>query len=192
MRTLSCCLLPACLLLFASSGFAQSQVFTADAAASEAHITLGGSAHTTHGLFHVERGKIDFDRTAMTMSGTVAVSAASGDTGNASRDQKMKQEVLEAARFDQISFSPRSYQGDLRPQGDSTIQAKGIFTLHGTPHDLTIPMQIHIDGQHSVVHAHFLVPYVDWGLKNPSKLILKVDKQVAVDVMLVGAVSAAK
>ncbi len=172
-------------------GSAQPQHFTADAAASQVHITLGGSAHTTHGLFHVERGKIDFDPTAMRIAGSVVVAAASGDTGNDGRDHKMKEEVLEAPSFAQISFAPKSYEGAIRPSGDSMIQVKGIFTLHGTPHDITIPMQVHMDGKQSTVRAHFVVPYVEWGLKNPSKFILKVDKQVAVDVMLVGAVTPA-
>ena len=179
------------LLLSPALGLAQQQVFTANPAQSEVHITLGGSAHTTHGMFRVERGAVDFNGHATTLSGMVVVSAASGDTGNSGRDSRMKSEVLEAPKFSDISFAPKSYEGQLSASGDSTIQVNGIFTLHGTPHDLTIPMQVHMDGKQSTVKAHFLVPYVEWGLKNPSKFILKVDKQVAVDVMLVGAVTPA-
>lgn len=181
----------AAILTFALRAFAQPQVFTANPAASQVHITLGGSAHTTHGLFHVERGSIDFDRTAMKIAGSVVVTAASGDTGNESRDRKIKEEVLEASQFAQISFAPHAYTGTISPAGDSTIQVKGIFTLHGAAHDLTIPMQVHMEGRQSTVKAHFIVPYVQWGLKNPSKFILKVDKQVAVDVMLTGEVTPA-
>jgi len=178
-------------LLIALHGLAQPQIFTATAASSEVHITLGGSAHTTHGLFHVERGRIDFDPTAMKIAGAVVVAAGSGDTGNADRDKKMKEEVLEAPKFAQISFAPHSYQGAIAPVGDSMIQVKGTFTLHGAPHELTIPVQVHMDGKESTLRAHFLVPYVEWGLKNPSKFILKVDKQVAVDVILAGAITPA-
>ena len=41
---------------------------------------------------------------------------------------------------------PQNYRGLIIPTGDSSIQVAGSFTLHGTSHDLTVPMQIHIDG----------------------------------------------
>jgi polyisoprenoid-binding protein YceI len=188
MRSCVRSLLPAVFLLIALRGLAQPQVFTANAATSEVHITLGGSAHTTHGLFHVESGGIDFDRTAMKVAGSIVVAAGSGDTGNEGRDKRMKEEVLEAPKFAHIAFAPHSYEGTIAPSGDSMIQVKGAFTLHGMPHELTIPMQVHLEEKECTVHAHFLVPYVQWGLKNPSVFILKVDKQVAVDVMLTGTV----
>jgi hypothetical protein len=37
--------------------------------------------------------------------------------------------------------------------------------------------------------AHFVVPYVDWGLKNPSFLIWKAENDVAIDLHLVGVIS---
>ncbi len=168
---------------------AQHQVFHADAVASQIHITLGGTAHTTHGIFHVQSGAIEFDPTAGTISGLVIVDAGSGDTGNDSRDRKMKAEVLEAPQFAQITFAPRAYQGTLRGTGDSTIQVSGVFTLHGTPHDLTAPAEVHLEGNASTVHARFAIPYVQWGLKNPSNLLLKVDRKVEVEVTLNGSLS---
>jgi polyisoprenoid-binding protein YceI len=107
------------------------------------------------------------------MSGSVVVAAGSGKTGNDSRDKKMTNEVLDSPHFADVSFVPQSYQGTIAPTGDSTIQVTGIFTLHGTPHDLTVPMQIHIDGGNCSAKTHFIVPYVKWGLKDPSVFILK-------------------
>ena len=98
------------------------------------------------GTFHVQSGSIDFDRSAQTISGSVVVAAGSGDSGEPSRDKKMNSDVLDVAHFAEISFVPKSYQGTIAASGDSTIQVTGVFTLHGTPHDLTVPMQIHIDG----------------------------------------------
>jgi hypothetical protein len=62
----------------------------------------------------------------------------------------------------------------------------GVFTLLGEPHDLTIPMQIHIDGSKGTAKAQFILPYVQWGLKNPSFLIWKAENEVAIDLSLVG------
>jgi polyisoprenoid-binding protein YceI len=119
----------------------------------------------------------------------VVVAAGSGDSGESSRDKKMNSDVLDVAHFAEVSFVPRSYQGTVAASGDSTIQVTGIFTLHGTPHDLTVPMQIHIDGTTLTAKTHFTVPYVQWGLKDPSIFILKVAKVVDIDLTLVGSLS---
>jgi polyisoprenoid-binding protein YceI len=176
-------------LLFASSVLAQHQTFTVSPETSDVSFTLGGSAHETHGSFHVQNGAIDFDPTNQKLSGSVVVAAGSGKTGNDSRDKKMTNEVLNAPRFADVSFVPQSYQGTIATAGDSTIQVTGTFTLHGTPHDLTVPMQIHIDGANCTAKTHFIVPYVKWGLKDPSVFILKVAKEVDVNLALVGKLS---
>jgi polyisoprenoid-binding protein YceI len=94
--------------------------------------------------------------------------------------------VLDAEHFAEVMFAPSSYQGTIAPSGDSTIQVSGTFTLHGTPHDMTVPMQLHIDGANLTAKGHFTVPYVKWGLKDPSIFILKVAKEVDIDLTLSG------
>lgn len=71
----------------------------------------------------------------------------------------------------------------------TNIQVLGVFTLHGTPHDITVPMQIHIDGTNMTAKGQFTVPYVKWGLNDPSILIRKVAKEVGIDLNLVGRLS---
>ena len=184
-------LLLALSFLFASHAFAQHQTFTVDPATSTVAFTLGGSGHATEGTFHVEKGTVDFDRSNQKMSGTILVSAASGKTGNDSRDKKMTAEVLDAGHFSDVTFAPQSYTGTLAATGDSTIQLTGVFTLHGTPHDMTTPMKVHIEGGSCTAKTHFTVPYVKWGLKDPSIFILKVAKDVDVDLTLKGTLTPA-
>jgi hypothetical protein len=142
-----------------------------------------------NGTFHIQSGSINFDRTAAHISGTVIVAAASGKTGNESRDKKMNQDILKVNQFAFVSFAPKTYTGTIVSSGDSTIQVSGVFTLLGTPHELMIPMQIHIDGPKATAKAQFVVPYVQWGLKNPSFLIWKAENDVAVNLNLVGQIS---
>ena len=123
------------------------------------------------------------------MSGSVAVLAGSGKTGNDSRDKKMYKDILEVKQHATVSFEPKAYTGAIAPSGDSTIQVTGIFTLLGNPHEITIPMVVHLDGLSATAKAHFVVPYVQWGLKNPSFLIWKVDNDVAIDLFLTGRLS---
>jgi len=104
----------------------------------------------------------------------------------------MNSDVLDVTHFAEVSFAPKSFQGTVKASGDSTIQVTGVFTLHGTPHDLTVPMQIHIDGSALTAKTNFQVPYVQWGLKDPSIFILKVAKVVDIDLSLSGSLSSVK
>lgn len=172
-----------------SVAFAQHQTFTVNPDSSHVAFTLGGNFHHVEGTFHVQSGSITFDRTAPMMSGIVVVAAGSGNSGEPSRDKKMTTEVLDASQFSEVSFAPKSYQGAIAPVGDSTIQVVGVFTLHGAPHDITIPMQIHIEGANLTAKGQFTVPYVKWGLKDPSWFVAKVAKEVGIDLTLVGTIS---
>src|SRR3569833_850992 len=149
-------------LSFCAGALSQLQTFAIDPGASSVAFGLTGTGHEVHGTFHVASGSIQFDRSAPKMSGTVVVSAVSGDSGDKGRDKNMHQKVLETDRFSDVTFQPQSYTGTIAPTGDSTIQVSGIFTLHGTPHDLVVPMQVHIEGQNLTAKGSFVVPYVKW------------------------------
>jgi len=186
MKTTARSILALLPFILAPGAFAQHQTLTVNPNASQVAFFLGGADHGTHGTFQVQSGMVDFDRTAPRISGSIVVAAGSGSTGNQSRDHKMTTEVLDAAHFAEVTFTPQSYQGTIAASGDSTIQVTGVFTLHGTPHDLTVPMEIHIDGANCTAKTHFTVPYVKWGLKDPSIFILKVAKEVSIDLTLTG------
>lgn len=175
-------------LLFAHSALAQHQTFAVDPSASQVDFALGGNGHHVNGTFHVQSGAVDFDGTAHTISGSIVVAAGSGNSGDNGRDKKMNGDVLDVAHYSEITFVPQKYDGTIAPSGDSTIQVSGTFTLHGMPHELTVPMQIHIDAGALTAKTHFVVPYVKWGLKDPSVFILKVAKEVDIDLTLVGKV----
>ena len=165
---------------------AQHQIFAVNPDASEVKMTLNTTHEVVSGTFHIQSGSIDFERSNPKMSGSVAVVAGSGKTGNDSRDKKMNKDILKVEQYTTVSFAPKTYTGAIVPSGDSTIQVSGVFTLLGTAHDLTIPMQIHIDGSKATAKAQFVVPYVQWGLKNPSFMFWKADNDVAIDLFLTG------
>ena len=192
MKTITRYLIFALSLALAPLVFAQHQTFTVNPDASKVAFALGGNTHHVDGTFHVQSGSIDYDRSAQTISGSVIVAAGSGNSGDQGRDKKMNSDVLDVAHFADVSFVPKSYQGTIPASGDFTIQVTGVFTLHGTPHDLTAPMQIHIEGTALTAKTHFTVPYVQWGLKDPSIFILKVAKVVDIDLTLTGSLTPTK
>jgi len=175
--------------VLAPAALAQHQTFVVNPGASEVKMTLKTTHELVIGAFHVQSGSIEFDRSAPTMSGSVVVLAGSGKTGNDSRDKKMYKDILKVQQYATVSFEPKTYAGAVAPSGDSNLQVTGTFTLLGTPHEITVPMLVHLDGTTAAANAHFVVPYVQWGLKNPSFLIWKADNDVAIDLKLVGTIS---
>ena len=175
--------------LLAPAALAQQQTFVVNPDGSEVRMTLNTTHEVVNGTFHVQSGSIDFDRSAGRMSGSVIVFAGSGKTGNDNRDRKMNRDILEVEQYRTISFEPKRYEGAIAASGDSIIQVTGIFTLLGTPHEITVPMLVRLDGTSATAKAQFKLPYVQWGLKNPSFMIWKADDDVAIDLNLVGAIS---
>jgi polyisoprenoid-binding protein YceI len=175
--------------VLAPAALAQHQTFVVNPDASEVKITLKTTHELVNGAFHIQSGSIEFDRSVPKMSGSVVVLAGSGKTGNDSRDKKMYKDVLKVEQYTTVSFEPKTYTGALALSGDSNLQVTGIFTLLGSPHEVAIPMLVHLEGTTATAKAHFVVPYVQWGLKNPSFLIWKADDDVAIDLSLAGRLS---
>ncbi|MGO9491461.1 MAG: YceI family protein [Terracidiphilus sp.] len=176
-------------VIVAPAALAQHQTFVLSPDASAVKMTLNTTHELVSGTFHVQSGSIEFDPSTTKMSSVIAVVAGSGKTGNDSRDKKMYKDILKVDQYATVSFEPKTYTGIIAPSGDSTIQVTGTFTLLGTPHEITIPIQVHLDGSRATAKAHFVVPYVHWGLKNPSFLVWKADDDVAIDLNFVGAIS---
>jgi polyisoprenoid-binding protein YceI len=175
--------------ILAPVALAQQQTFVANPDASEIKMTLKTTHEVVNGSFHIQSGSLEFDRSAAKMSGSVVVLAGSGKTGNGSRDKKMNKDILEVEQHATVSFEPKSYAGAIAPSGDSPIQVTGIFTLLGMPHEITIPILVHLEGTTATAKAHFVLPYIQWGLKDPSFLFWKADKDVAIDLVLTGQLS---
>ena len=152
---------------------------------------MGASLHTAHGTFKLRSGAFSFDPISGNASGEFVVEAASGDSGNRTRDEKMDKEVLESKRYPEITFLPRKLLGKLAAQGSSTVQVQGVFHIHGTDHDLTLSVPVQVDGTTVKVATSFSVPYQAWGMKNPSTLFLHVDDKVEVSINSVGKLTMA-
>ena len=172
--------------------YAQESVFTLDPSKSTIEFTLGASLHTVHGTFKLKRGEIHFDPAKGTASGAIVVDALSGETSNEGRDKKMHQEILESPKFSEIVFIPSRIQGTIAPQGTSQVTVSGVMKLHGQDHDmaLTFAVQPGTPGQAQAT-SKFSVPYVKWGLKNPSTFLLRVTDSVDIDVHASGQLTLA-
>ena len=122
------------------------------------------------------------------MTGTVTVDAASGDSGKKNRDKKMTNDEMKAQTYATVTFAPARFSGQLKETGDSTGQVDGAFTLIGQAHPISVPMTVHMEGDRFTAMGGFTVPFVSWGMKDPSFMFLKVEKDVKVQLKLTGTV----
>lgn len=166
----------------------RSLLLAVDPTQSTVHWTLGSSLHTVHGTFDLERGALRIDPATEKVSGEIVVNATSGKSGNEGRDKKMHSDVLESRRFGKITFRPDNIAGKLDTHGESRVQIHGIFALHGSEYELTVPVQASLSGGHWSGSAKLTVPFIEWGLKDPSTWLLKVDHFVNVELQLKGTV----
>ncbi len=72
--------------------------------------------------------------------------------------------------------------GKVAPEGVSQIQVHGVFRIHGAEHEIIVPVEVRMAGGKATASAHFTIPYVKWGMKNPSTFLLRVSDHVEVDV----------
>jgi polyisoprenoid-binding protein YceI len=150
--------------------------------------TLGALLHTVHGTFEVKDATVRFDPISGRASGQIAVDVRSGQTGDSARDRQMHESVLESSRFPNAVFSPDRVTGRFVPSGNSQVEVHGFLLIHGEQHEITVPVRVNGQNDLLTATAKFAIPYVAWGLKDPSNLLLRVDKTVNVEVALTGRV----
>lgn len=174
----------ACLLTLLLAPPVRSQDSAVQLGPGQAKIefSLGSTLHTVHGTFTLKNSTIQFDPAGGKISGAVIVDATSGASGNNGRDSRMHREILESIKFPEIIFLPTQIKGSVAANGISRVEVSGKFRLHGQEHDVTLPVEVVADGPKLLIAIHFTIPYVEWGLKNPSNFFLHASDTVVIDV----------
>jgi polyisoprenoid-binding protein YceI len=167
-------------------------VLMVDPAQSKVHWTVDSTLHMVHGTFALKRGSVHFDPESGRAGGEIAVYATSGESGNDSRDARMHKEILETAKYPDALFKPIQIEGRVAPTGSSDSNVHGVFSIHGADHELIAPVHTEITGNHWKGTTKFEVPYVKWGIKDPSNFLLKVKPVVNVELELSGKIQALK
>jgi polyisoprenoid-binding protein YceI len=172
--------------ILASAGHAQGIAVQLDPAQSKIEFTLGSTLHTVEGTFKLKSGSIRYDPATGKMGGSIVVDATSGESGNGGRDRKMHREILESAKYPDIVLMPSRGDGTFNPKGASRLEVSGLFSLHGQDHEITLPIEIQPAGRQMKLATHITIPYIKWGLKNPSTFILRASDKVEIEIHAVG------
>ena len=115
-------------------------------------------------------------------SGQIVIDATSGESGDSSRDNRMQGVILESPKYPTITFRPTHVVGKVDLSAAGPVTVDGVLNLHGQDHPLQMTVNLHPQAPAVALAAHFTVPYVAWGLKDPSTFIFRTDKQVTLDV----------
>jgi polyisoprenoid-binding protein YceI len=162
---------------------------TFDTARTTIAYKLIGWPHVTDGTFKLKSGRIRVDAISGKMAGEIVVDATSGDSGHSVRDARMKSSVLEVDRYPEISFAPQQVESHGVPRGAFPVVVRGVMTLHGEPHPFTITATVERHGDDAMIQCRFAIPYVAWGLNDPSVLFFKVEQNVSVEVTAIAHVA---
>jgi len=173
----------------ASVAQAQQKAFTLDPAQTKVNFTVDSTLHTVHGDFRLKSGSIQFDDATGAASGELVVDSASGESGSNGRDKKMHKDILESPKYSDIVFTPQHVKGTVANEGKSTVEVEGILTMHGKSEPVTMPLEVQLQNGNGSADGSFNVKYLEWGMKNPSTFILRVNDTVQIHVHAVGKIT---
>lgn len=151
-----------------------------DPEATRVGFTLQATLHTVQGSVPLKEGVIAFDAAGGAASGRLVFDATGVRTGHESRDKKMHAEVLESARFPEIVFSAQRAEIEVDGSGTGAVTVLGTLAIHGDEHPLTIKARVRREGERAFAEGDFTVPYVAWGMTDPSAFVFRVAKEVQV------------
>jgi polyisoprenoid-binding protein YceI len=171
----------------ASQHMGPEVVLVLDPAQCKVHYSVDSTLHTVHGTFNLKSGTVHLDPESGKASGEIIVYATSGDSGNSSRDERMHKEILQTQQYPDAVFHPMQVEGKILRTGTCDVQLHGIILLHGQEHEMVSTVHADLAADHWTGTAKFDVPYIKWGIKDPSNWLLRVKPIVHVEVDMVGS-----
>ncbi len=149
------------------------------------HTTIAfsaGSIKRIHGTFQLKGGLFALDSKTGVAQGEILVDAESEKSNDPKFDKKIGSETLESAKYPGIFFHPEKVTGSLPTKnGEAHLKLEGIFTIHGQDHPLTVDVNAVRTGSEVVLNTQFAVPYVKWGMKDASTLLMR-DRDIHITI----------
>ena len=191
-RPLLACVLAVAIVLAAGPLPAQAppapypQALHLDPERSAVQFGFGATLHSVRGSLPVVSGVLRFDLATGRGTGDVVMDLTNAETGNTRRDRKMHRKILETGRFPRAVFHLERIDGALHRQGTSELQLHGLHDFHGATHRVSLPAVARVQGDRVTADGVLTIPYVQWGLDDPSIFLLRVGKEVKVQIKAVG------
>jgi polyisoprenoid-binding protein YceI len=166
---------------------AQWQTLELDAARSRVDMTFHATMHDVEGTLGPASGRIEFDLATREARGEVVVELTEADTEVRRRDRKMHEKILETERYPRAIFRVERVSGvsELR-DGANDLQLDGALELHGVSKPVTVLAHAEVRGAAVDATASARIPYLDWGVRDPSFFVIRVAKEVTVRIQAAG------
>lgn len=191
-RRAVCVVLAAVLTALAAvSARAEQHAFALDPAASRINFTLDATGHDVEGTIAVKSGRLAFDPATGAASGEIVIDLKSAETGSDGRDKDMHGKVLETGKYPTAVFRIEKLRGPVAPAGPSQVHLDGTLSFHGGEHKLSLPAKVEVRNGRVKADTQLQIPYVEWGLHDPSIMVLRVAKVVNVKVHAEGSLETA-
>lgn len=165
---------------------AEPLTFELDPAATKIELSFNATLHSVDGLLRAKSGVLQLDPEAGTAEGRIVLDATTASTGNNARDRKMHEKILETRLFPEIIFDVERISGALRRVGRSDVLLHGTIDMHGIRRTADLPATILVEGDKIRATGQLTIPYLEWGLRDPSFFVLRVAKEVQVVIRAAG------
>jgi len=147
---------------------------------------LPATLHTVHGRAPQISGRVDAapgSNGEWKVQSRILVAAAAMESGNESRDRKMREKTLEVDKYPEIVFEARRVVGDLSkllPGERGTVEVTGDLTVHGKTISLRLPVDVQILEGGALLSGSFPLAWKQFGLADPSFGIITVREPMKV------------
>lgn len=147
---------------------------------------LPATLHTVHGKAPEVSGALDAEPAGngdWKVHVRIVVAAGAMTTGNESRDKKMREKVLETARFPEIVFESTQVKADLsrlRTGEHFTVEVLGELSIHGKAVSIQLPVDVYVFADHVVAQGSFPLAWKQYGLADPSFGLITVKEPMKV------------
>ena len=181
-------------LALATTAAAQPRTAVVDPAASTLAYTGHHPTHDWTGTSRQVSGTVTLDPAAPERSRVVlAVPAASFDSGNGSRDAKMRR-IVEAETYPEVRFTSTSVaveRWDRTASGYSGAwRVRGRLSFHGRTHAVEIPVQVRVAGRRVEATGAFAVSLDRFEVERP-RLVVRIGRTIDLAATIQAAFPAA-
>jgi polyisoprenoid-binding protein YceI len=165
---------------------ADTLTFTLDPAATTIELHFGATLHSVDGTLRAKQGTVELDPATGQASGRIVLDATSAQTGNGRRDQKMHAKILESAKYPEMVFTVERVSGVINLAGRSELELHGSLDMHGVKRPIDVVATAKTEGNRVTATGRVTIPYLEWGIADPSFFVLRVEKEVHVEIKAAG------
>jgi polyisoprenoid-binding protein YceI len=172
---------------FASPLTAETLKLHLDPAQSQVSVRFSATLQSVSGRLGPAEGTVEFDPATGKASGAVHMDFTDAETGVGRRDRKMHSRILETDRYPGAVFHVEGVKfGSTLHPGDNDVELRGTVDFHGSSHLVTFPATVSLQGDQVRAKGWLEIPYIAWGVRDPSFFLLRVAKVVTVEVDVAG------